>query len=328
MGRQNLHRPLVLSFAVWGIADIFGGYGRQSLASVGKTEISSQDYQFALQSELRRIGQQTGRTMTMEEARAAGIDQQVLFRLIGNAALESHGGDLNLGVSEQHLAEQIMNEPAFRGPTGSFDKLFFQQVLRSSGLSEQAYVARQAKANVRQQLLRTVTETANVPQTMVDAITAFEGEARTLQYITVPAAKAGALSEPTEEELKTFYENRKALYRAVETRKLGLLLLDPDVMAKAIDIEPDQVTEYYEANKGSYLIAERRRIQQIPFPDEAAAAAAYEKLKSGNDYMALAIEQGLANATSNWVWSRRRIWWTRPSPRRPSNSPRTHIRSL
>ena len=285
---------LVLSFAVWGIADIFGGYGRQSLASVGKSEITAQEFQFALQSELRRIGQQTGRTMTMEDARAAGLDQQVLFRLIGNAALESHGSDLKLGVSEQHLAKQIMNEPAFRGPTGSFDRLFFQQILRASGLTEQAYVARQRKANVRQQLIRTMTETANVPQTMVHAISTFEGEARTVNYITVPAAKAGAVPQPTDEQLKGFYEGRKLLYRAPETRQLGLIVLDPDEMAKSIQIDPDQVNEYYEANKAAYLIAERRRVQQISFPDEAAAKAAHQKLKSGTDYMALALEQGLA----------------------------------
>ena len=36
---------LVLSFAVWGVADIFGGYGRRTVAKVGDTEISYQDFQ-------------------------------------------------------------------------------------------------------------------------------------------------------------------------------------------------------------------------------------------------------------------------------------------
>ncbi|MGA7546890.1 MAG: SurA N-terminal domain-containing protein, partial [Methyloceanibacter sp.] len=35
---------LVLSFGIWGIADIFRGYGQQSLIRVGDIEISAQDY--------------------------------------------------------------------------------------------------------------------------------------------------------------------------------------------------------------------------------------------------------------------------------------------
>ena len=32
---------LIVSFAVWGIADIFKGFGQSSLAKIGKTEIST-----------------------------------------------------------------------------------------------------------------------------------------------------------------------------------------------------------------------------------------------------------------------------------------------
>ncbi|MGD0532879.1 MAG: SurA N-terminal domain-containing protein, partial [Methyloceanibacter sp.] len=35
---------LVVSFGVWGIADIFRGYQSQTLIRVGDTEITSQDY--------------------------------------------------------------------------------------------------------------------------------------------------------------------------------------------------------------------------------------------------------------------------------------------
>ena len=285
---------LVLSFAVWGIADIFGGYGAQSLAKVGDKKIDAQEYRFALDTEMRRLGERMGRTVTMEDARATGLDRQVLFRLIGNAALESHGGDLKLGISEQHLAQRIMEEPAFRGPTGSFDQLFFQQMLRSIGLNEHTYVARQRRANVRQQLVRTLTENAAVPKAMLSAINRFEGESRTIRYITVPAAKAGALTGPNEDQLKRFYESRKRFYRAEEVRQLGLIALEPDEMAKAMTVDDDQITAYYKANKASYQIAERRKVQQIPFSDKAKAEAAYLKLKAGTGYMALALEQGLA----------------------------------
>jgi len=285
---------LVMSFAVWGIADIFGGYGAQSLASVGDDEIETQEYRFAMQTEMRRISQQLGRAMTMEDARNAGIDRQVLFRLIGDAALESHGKDLNLGVSEQHLVERLKKEPAFQGPSGSFNRQHFQQVLRANGLTEQGYVARQRQASIRRQLTRTMTDSAIIPETLLAAVNTFENEKRVLRYITLPSAMVGKIDAPSEEDLKKFYETRKQIYRTQETRKLALLILNPLEMAKSVTIEPEQIEEYYQANKDSYIKAERRHVHQISFNDKEAAAAAHDKLNGGAEFLAIALEQGLA----------------------------------
>ena len=67
---------LVVSFAVWGIADIFTGYGRQTLIEVGDTEISPEDYQRVQQEVLRAMSQDAGRALSLQEARAAGLDQR------------------------------------------------------------------------------------------------------------------------------------------------------------------------------------------------------------------------------------------------------------
>ncbi len=49
----------------------------------------------------------------------------------------------------------------------------------------------------------------------------------------------------------------------------------------------------YEANKDKLGNPEKRHVQQIPFPDLAAANAAYQKIQSGTDFAALAKEQEL-----------------------------------
>ena len=38
---------LIIAFAVWGVADVFRGYGRGTLAKIGKTEISVEEYRQA-----------------------------------------------------------------------------------------------------------------------------------------------------------------------------------------------------------------------------------------------------------------------------------------
>ncbi|MHA1134161.1 MAG: SurA N-terminal domain-containing protein, partial [Alphaproteobacteria bacterium] len=131
---------LVVSFAVWGIADIFTGYGRQTLISVGDTDISSQDYARVQQDVLRSMSQQQGRSLSLQEARAAGLDTRVLERLIGGAAVDTHAKHLGLGVSDDALRAQIMKDPAFQDASGNFSPLNFQAALRNIGMNEASYL--------------------------------------------------------------------------------------------------------------------------------------------------------------------------------------------
>ena len=129
---------LVISFAIWGVADIFTGYGKQTLISVGDTEITPQDYLRAQQEVLRAMSAQVGRSLSLQEARALGLDRQVLERLIGGAAVDNHAKALHLGISNDALLEQIKSDPAFKDGTGNFSPGLFAQALQSISMNERA----------------------------------------------------------------------------------------------------------------------------------------------------------------------------------------------
>ena len=52
---------LIVSFAVWGIADIFKGFGQSSLAKVGKIEISTEQFRQIYTERLQQLGRSFGR---------------------------------------------------------------------------------------------------------------------------------------------------------------------------------------------------------------------------------------------------------------------------
>src|SRR5258707_4485831 len=79
---------LIISFGVWGIADIFKGFGQSTLARVGRTEISAEQFRQLYTEKLQQIGRQFGRPLTMDQARAFGLDRQLLQQTIAEAALD------------------------------------------------------------------------------------------------------------------------------------------------------------------------------------------------------------------------------------------------
>jgi peptidyl-prolyl cis-trans isomerase D len=277
---------LVVSFAVWGIADIFTGYGRQTLIEVGDTEISPQDYQRAQQEVLRAMSQDAGRALSLQEARAAGLDQRVLERLVGGAAVDTHA----------KLLAQIMDDPSFQDGAGNFSPLAFQTALRNIGMSEAAYLQTLREQTLRRQLLITVGEVASSPKVIIDALNRFNEERRVLKYVLVPKTAAEGVGDPTEQDLKTYYENNKQLFTQPEYRKVALIAVTPETVRDELNISEADVKATYDLKKDTLGQAEMRRVQQIALPNMEEAEKIAEKIASGTDFVEAAEELGLSES--------------------------------
>src|ERR1700689_5859062 len=90
---------LIVSFGIWGIADIFRGFGQSTLATIGPTEISTNEFRQLYTEKLQQIGRQFGRPLTTEQARAFGIDRQGLQQTIAEGALDEEARRLG-GVAD------------------------------------------------------------------------------------------------------------------------------------------------------------------------------------------------------------------------------------
>ena len=284
---------LVISFAIWGIADIFRGYGSQTLIKVGNTEITPQEYSRAQRDVLRVMSSDAGRSLSLQEAREAGLENRVLERLIGGAAVDTHAKSLRLGISDEALLQGIMKDPAFQDSTGNFNPLALQQALRNMDMSEQGYLASERERNLRRQLLSTVGRTPIASQVFLNALNNYNNETRSLRYVIIRAMAAGTVPEPTDEDLKRFYDNHQAKFTQPEFRKFGVLAVTPESVKDKVQITDDDLTAAFDKDKDKLGTPERRRVQQIAFPDKAAADAAYQKIQSGTGFVDLAKAQGV-----------------------------------
>jgi len=287
---------LVFSFAIWGIADIFRGYGRQSLIRVGDIEIHLQDYSRAEHEAMRAMSADAGRNLSKQEAMKMGLENRVLERLIGGAAVDNHAQDLGLGMSQDAVLEQIKKDPTFQDPTGNFSPLALASILQSLNMSEQGYISEQRERDLRRQLIGTVGDTAPAPQILLDALVRYNDEQRTLRYVLVPLSAVGTAKEPTEEELKAFYDNHHAKFTLPEYRKIGVMAVTPETVKDQVTITDDDLKAAFEKEKDKLGKPEKRHVQQITFPDQAAAEAAAQRIQSGTDFAAIAKEQGLSDA--------------------------------
>lgn len=288
---------LILSFAIWGVGDIFRGYGRNAVAVVGKTEISIEQMRAAYQNEIQLLTRQQRRQITPELARTAGLDQRVLSRLVTEATLDQTAARMGLATSDETVRNLIFNDPNLKNAAGQFDRNRFNELLRAIGLTEQGFVREQRAATMRQEITEMVTGAVTAPGALQELFHRLRHEQREIGYVTLPESAAGEIPAPAEEVLKRYFEERKASFRAPEYRTAGVLVLTPANLADPSKVSDADARARYEAIKAQrFGSPERRTVQQIGFPSMEEAQAAKAKIDAGETFEAIGAARNISEA--------------------------------
>jgi peptidyl-prolyl cis-trans isomerase D len=290
---------LVISFAIWGIGDIFRGFGRSTLAVVGRSEVSIEQFRQIYNDRLQQIGRQIGRPVSLEQARALGIDRQILGQMVADMALDERVRRMPLGLSDAEISRRITSEPGFQGLNGQFDRARFEGLIRQAGYTEARFIAEQRREVLRRQLTGTILAGPGVPQTVLDATSRFQNEQRSIDYVLLDRRQAGEVAPPADDALAKYFEERKILFRSPEYRKIVVLSLLPSQQGQWIEISDADVKQAYEQRRDRYVKAERRHIQQLVFANADQAQPIADRLAKGESFATIAADPAVADKFSD-----------------------------
>jgi peptidyl-prolyl cis-trans isomerase D len=286
---------IILSFAIWGIGDIFRGFGANNLAQVGSVAIGADTYRNAYQAELQVMQRAEHRAITNEEAHQYGLDTQVLSRLVNEAALDDQARKLGLAISDEDIKKAIVNDDNFKGTAGRFDRQAFDAFLRDEGFTEKTYMLQQRSVQLRRQVVDALTSGVQLPKALLEAIFRYQMETRSVDYMVFPNPGAGSLPIPSQEELTSYFENNRQLYVTPEIRSLIVLPVTPASIAKPDDVsDADTRNRYEEVKNERFGAPEKREVEQILFASNAEATEARAKLDAGKTFDDLLSEKNLA----------------------------------
>jgi peptidyl-prolyl cis-trans isomerase D len=290
---------LVISFAIWGIGDMFRGFGLNSVAKIGGTEISIEQFRQYYNDRLQQLSRRIGRPITPDQARALGFDRQVIGQLVAETTLDERAQQLHLGISNAEIAARITSDPNFRGLNGQFDRDRFAQTIRQANFSEGRYVDEQRRVTLRRQIAQSISGDMTVSKVVLSAFNQYQDEQRSIDYVTFRLAQAGDIPAPTPEELGKYFDERKVLFRAPEYRKVTLLSIMPATLAHPETVSDADAKAYYEQHKDSYGAPERREVRQIVFSNDADAAAAADRITKGATFDDIVKERGLKESDTD-----------------------------
>jgi peptidyl-prolyl cis-trans isomerase D len=236
--------------------------------------------------------------------------QQVVQRLIQTQEVRYEAGRMGLKVSDQEVQEELQHGiyKQYFFPDGKWiGQQQYEKFLTDNGLTVAGFESDVKDSLLANKLFNTVV--ASVQASPVEIAEAYKQQNTKVkfQYALLSLADIQKEIQPTESELKAFYEANKARYEnsIPEKRQIRYFVLSDKDVAAQVTVDASDLQNYYSANQAQYRTPERARARHIliktppPGPDgkpdqkavdEARAKAAdiLKQLKAGGDFGELA----------------------------------------
>ncbi|MBV8092876.1 MAG: SurA N-terminal domain-containing protein [Acetobacteraceae bacterium] len=290
---------MVAAFIVWGVGDVIRNMGHETwVAKVGDRTIEPATLQERYQRELARLTQMVGQQIDPTPEIKRSVLTQVLDRMITELAIAQQETRMGIVVPRDSLLQAIYAVPQFKDANGRFDPQIFQTVLRNNGLTEARLLQMMSADLSQRQLLEPVRAGVAPPDILTREAFAFTFEQRAADMVELPFAKV-APPTPEEAALHRWYDNHPDLYSTPEYRRIKLIVLSPQTLAKEVQVSDADLQAAYERHRSEFVTAEKRSAQVVSVPEEARAAAIAQQWRSGADWAA--IQKAAAEAGGSGV---------------------------
>lgn len=281
---------LVASFGLWGIgSDMLGSSVGSNVIEVGEQTVSLGEFQREYRNRLNQVSNYLGRQITTEEAKRYGVTQSTITSIQTRLLEKERVRELDLGIPDDAVLNEIKTGEAFRNVAGNFDRLRFETLLRQNGYSEKEYIDILRGEMKRSQLIESITlPSAKAPDFVAEVLFKHYLEKRTASYVEILDSAVAAAPAPSDEELTKFVEDNAAAYTAPEYRQASFIYLTPETFAEGIEVTEDEIKAEYEGRASEFQIPEKRHILQMVFDTEDKALEATAQLSGGAAFAAVA----------------------------------------
>ena len=272
---------LILSFAIWGIGDIFLGKKKAETAiSIGEIEYDSDD--------IRQEFERTRKAMRLPPEYLSLVKPQVLDSVINtmvnNGLVAAETSGMKLMISQNQLKNWVAKSPAFKDQLGKFSPELFRRNLYNADLTEEAFFETLREEIKRNQLITALGGFIEPNAKMIEMLLRYRYERRKVHAVVMSLNDAVITTTPKEGELKKIYDETKDELTAPEYRRATYIHLTPKEIAKEILIPEKRLRESYQLRKDEFTKPATRKIKQFVFNSKSAAVDAKKNAEKSGDF--------------------------------------------
>ncbi|MFD2230517.1 SurA N-terminal domain-containing protein [Alkalimarinus sediminis] len=290
---------IVLTFALFGVDSIVGGFGGEpEVAVVNDNEIKEIDFVRAVEVKRRQILNQMGENADPTLIDDQLLKQSVLEGLIDQEILLQDAEALGLYVSDQSIDGLITSFGQFQ-VDGQFNNDLFLASIRNFGMTTNKYKEAIKKEVLISQPRNAIVSTAFILEDEFKRVIDIDRQTRSYSLAAFNQADYVDQVEIDDSELMAFYESNVADYAISESVDVEYIQLDKNNLLEKVSVSEEELAKLYELEMEDYQAAEERNSSHILIEvnDKVSEAQAKEKaeelsarIESGESFESLAKE--------------------------------------
>lgn len=262
--------------------------GNRWLAQVGGRQITAPQLTRELELTLRAERTQ-GNNVSQQDAIDAGYHLRLLDSMIGRNAFYAFAERIGVSAGDAQVANRIREIPAVRNVvTGAFDQNAYNAFLQQLRYSQEEFEADVRNDLTTQMLMQSLLAGIRAPSSFGAMAYAYDSETRVVTVAEAPASAAGAIPNPTEAQLQSFWEDNQAQLRVPEFRGITLVYARPSDFIARVDVPETRLREEFDARAAALTQPERRTYVRIVASSEAQANDIATRLNRGESADAVA----------------------------------------
>ncbi|RCL00597.1 MAG: peptidyl-prolyl cis-trans isomerase D [Candidatus Tokpelaia sp. JSC189] len=282
---------VLASFIIWEIPTALQYQGNDNLLISGKSVLTLQNYQVALNDVIGRNSYSIGRYLTQEEINQFRIPQIVLQRMYMDVLLDEEARRIKIGASDDSIINLLGQDPLFKGVNAHFDKKRFIAYTQQMHLAQNDIFSALNRQARRDQLVLGALGYIKAPDTLYSATLLHQREKRVINYLELTPALISEIIDPDEITLANWFENNENRFRAPEYRQITYMRMYVKEIARPQDVTEEAIKAFYEQNQKRFSIPEKRTIELLRFDTRAEADAAAAELADGTSFDRLAAKK-------------------------------------
>ncbi|MFM8376527.1 MAG: SurA N-terminal domain-containing protein, partial [Phenylobacterium sp.] len=206
---------LIVSFAVFGVSDVFRTRAKNEVVHAGSRVITQAEFRTEWDRAKQNVEQQSGQQISNELAVENRLDVRVLEMLADREAMAALIDKIGIRPADALVTREIQQIPAFFDPiSGRFDKRLYQEALGRANLTP-ARFERSVRDDIAQAHLASgVVDGLRPPRAYGALAVIFAQEARDVSVFSVGPGSVTPPSPPTDAQLTEFMKaNSERLMR-------------------------------------------------------------------------------------------------------------------
>jgi peptidyl-prolyl cis-trans isomerase D len=260
------------------------------VASIGKEDLTAQQVS-------KQIQNMTKSRQLPAELLAIYVPQ-IVQQMISERAMAYEANRLGIRVSSDETENAIVDSlPAEIVKGGKVDSATLDALLQQQGMTMGDLKNDMSRQLAISRLRQIVGEGVVVtPREIVDEFHRKNDKVR-IDYALVAPAKYQAEAEPTDAEIKAYYDANKGSFQTPEKRSLAIILLDPNKIPAPIPSDAE-LKKDYTAKQDTFRTPERVQARHILIKSDASndsamkakAEGLLKQIQAGGDFAKLATE--------------------------------------